>query len=286
MKSIILGAPAKINLSLDITGLFDDGYHKVDMIMQSIGLQDVVRLRRLPEGIRLITDCEDIPDGKENLAWKAAALFQEELGIEEGVEIYIDKNIPVAAGLAGGSTDAAAVLRGMKRLFRSEVGWDDLHKLAARIGSDVPFCLRGGTARARGRGEVIAPLPDISRENLVLIVPRFEVSTAEIYRLYDKMDLSFSVPTDNLVKKIIEGREITWSEGWGNILEKVTGSLEKDIWRVKEKLQEFDPLFTMMSGSGPAVFSLVGSREMAEYIMEKWPYREDRIFITCFKGRF
>ncbi|MFW6237874.1 MAG: 4-(cytidine 5'-diphospho)-2-C-methyl-D-erythritol kinase [Halanaerobiales bacterium] len=286
MRSIILGAPAKINLSLDIIGTLPDGFHEVEMIMQSVSLMDVIKLTRIPEGIRLHTSCDKIPAGEENLAWKAASFFIEELGIKDGVEIYIDKQIPVAAGLAGGSTDAAAVLRGMNYISGATMSENHIYKLAAELGSDVPFCLKGGTALARGRGEKVTFLPDISRQNIVLVVPPVEVSTAEIYDKYDQIQPDIFISTEKMVKAIQEGKSISWSEGWRNVLEEVTGRLVEDIARIKDKLSYFEPVFSMMSGSGPAVFSVVNSCEKAEYIQKKWPYAKDRVFVTSFKGRY
>ena len=280
MESIEVPAPAKINLSLDIKGKLSDGYHEVEMIMQSIALSDFIKITIVDTGIEIETESENIPPGKNNLAYKAAEIFLKRTGIIKGVNIQINKEIPVAAGLAGGSTDAAAVLTGLNKLFGTNLKKNELYEMASDIGSDVSFCLFGGTALAYGRGEIIKTLPDIGIYNVLLIVPPVEVSTKEIYKEYDKIKPSANVPTDKLIKLIESDQEINWDEGWANVLEKVTIKRVDDIKRIKRKLNNFDILFQMMSGSGPAIFAIVKTKKKAYNIKKNWPWKKDRLFVT------
>ena len=186
MNSLTLAAPAKINLIHKVLGRRTDGYHELETIMHTISLADQVHIEPMPEGIVVQSDSHDIPVDQDNLAYRAAALFMEETGAKAGVKIFIEKNIPVGAGLAGGSTDAAAVLKALNHIFQSKLDDRELHSMAAAIGSDVSFCLQDGTAIARGRGELLTRLDERGPLlNLVLVVPDFQVSTAEVYQAYE-----------------------------------------------------------------------------------------------------
>ena len=180
-------ANAKINLTLDILGVRPDGFHEVEMVMQSVGLSDQVGLEKQPEGISLWTDASEIPADETNLAWKAAHIFLDVYKIQSGVSIAVEKRIPIAAGLAGGSTDAAGVLIGMNRLFETRLSAKELCELGEKIGSDVPFCIKGGTMLATGRGEILRRLPDLPSLSVVLAKPPVSVSTAWAYKSYDML---------------------------------------------------------------------------------------------------
>ncbi|HLV08679.1 MAG TPA: 4-(cytidine 5'-diphospho)-2-C-methyl-D-erythritol kinase [Halanaerobiales bacterium] len=285
MEELIIPAPAKINLALDIRGLLPDGYHQLEMIMQSINLHDLIYLKKTRKAeIKLSSTDTSLPDGPENLAYQAAELLLKRDNSGPGLEIFIQKNIPVAAGLAGGSTDAAAVLKGMNILFGLKIGREKLQELGASIGSDVPFCIRGGTVLARGRGDELYQLPDLSLRGLVLIVPPVRVSTAQIYQEYDRLSLSENVPVERLVAMIKKKREISWNEGWDNVLERVTMRLLDDIQEIKELLSEMGSKFCLMSGSGPAVFSISDSQKV-EFIVKNWPRKKDSVFAIQTVGK-
>lgn len=280
MGKLIVPAPAKINLALDIRGFREDDYHQVEMIMQSISLHDIIYLKKKEkEGIKLACSDTTLPVDQDNLAYQAAELLIQEKKLKQGVEIYITKNIPVAAGLAGGSTDAAAVLKGMDILFNLEIGNTILQKIGARLGADVPFCLRGGTVLAQGRGDELYQLPDLPGECLVIITPPVQISTARIYQEFDKMPLREAIPINKLVGLIKKGEKILWNEGWDNALERVTGGLVEDIIEIKTLLKKRGVEFSLMTGSGPTVFGIT-TFEKANYIKESWPRERDFIVVT------
>jgi 4-diphosphocytidyl-2-C-methyl-D-erythritol kinase len=256
---------AKINLGLDIVGKRSDGYHEVNMVMQSIAIADEIEL--LPaEKISVTTDQADIPDGPENLAWKAAMLLSEKYGHKPNVQIRIRKKIFSAAGLAGGSADAAAVLRGLNRLWELGLGAKELEALAAELGSDVPFCIRGGTAAATGRGEILEPLADMPETWLVLAKPKVSVSTAWAYQNFRN---------ENIPKRpdIIAMKNATGNSDkqgivacMGNVLESVTAKTYPQIDAIKEVMMANGAEISLMSGSGPTVFCFVDSEDRGKHI--------------------
>lgn len=256
---------AKINLGLDIAGKRPDGYHEVNMVMQSIALADEIEL--LPaEQLSVVTDQNDIPDGPDNLAWKAAVLLAEKHGNKPNVQIRIRKKIFAAAGLAGGSADAAAVLRGLNRLWRLGLSAEELEILAAELGSDVPFCIRGGTAAATGRGEILEPLADMPETWLLLAKPRVAVSTAWVYQNFRNEDVS-ARPDITAMKMAIRNSD---KQGiiacMGNVLESVTAKAFPEIEAIKEAMRANGAEISLMSGSGPTVFAFVESEERGKQI--------------------
>jgi len=280
MKKIKLSAPAKINLSLDVIGLRSDGFHEVQMIMQSINLCDSVKIKKQTAGIALKIKGACLPQDEGNIAYRAAQLFLEKTGISSGVEIKIKKNIPVAAGLAGGSSDAAAVLWGLNKLFAVELSPEELHKMALALGCDVVFCLTGGTAFVYGIGEKIELLPDIKKQQILIVNPGFKVSTAEVYKEYDRLKPELEIPTTRLVEILRKKKKITWEEGWQNVLEVVTGELFSDIRRIKKELQKYRIDFCLMSGSGPTVYAVVPDAAAGKKIIASWPYKNDFLYLT------
>lgn len=277
MEEIIIPAPAKINLALDIKGLRDDGFHEVEMIMQSISLHDLVTIKKNNKGINLTTTNSHLPDGRDNIAFRAAELILNKTVACGGVAIHIDKRIPVAGGLAGGSTDAAAVLKGINQLYNLNINNKQLKKMAASLGSDVPFCLQGGTALAYGRGEKLKQLPDIKNVQLIIVTPPIKVSTPIIYKLYDEILPEKKIPVNELCKFLKVEDNINWGLNWGNILEIVTENYIKDISVIKNQLIKMGAIFTLMSGSGPSVFGIVEDSKQAQYIKKNWPRRGDFI---------
>jgi 4-diphosphocytidyl-2-C-methyl-D-erythritol kinase len=256
---------AKINLGLDIVGKRPDGYHEVNMVMQSIALADEVEL--LPaEKISVTTDNEDIPDGKDNLAWKAAMLLAEMYGHKPNVQIHIRKHIFSSAGLAGGSADAAAVLRGLNRLWQLGLSADELEVLAAELGSDVPFCIRGGTAAATGRGEILEPLADMPETWVVLAKPKVSVSTAWAYQNFRNENITKRPDIDAMKTAIKNSDKQGIIDCMGNVLESVTAKTHQQIDTIKEVMMANGAEISLMSGSGPTVFCFVDSEDRGEHI--------------------
>ncbi len=250
-------APAKINLSLDVLHKRQDGYHEVEMIMTTIDLADRVELSLLPnDDIRISSQNRFVPDDQRNLAYQAAKLLKDRYQIKQGVRIEIEKNIPVAAGLAGGSSDAAAVLRGLNRLWGLGLTLDELAELGAEIGSDVSFCVYGGTALATGRGEKIKKLPPPPSCWVVLAKPLIGVSTADVYRRLNLENIQH--PNTRGMIQAIENADFPGvCRNVGNVLEDVTLKLYPEVAQIKDQLQRFGADAVLMSGSGPTVFALV-----------------------------
>ena len=254
---------AKINLTLDILGKRPDGYHEVSMIMQSIALHDTLSLEKRREGIGLKINVPWMKADESNLVWKAAALVQERCGLKGGVNIRLTKRIPVAAGLAGGSADAAAVLRGMDRLYGLGLSDEELCALGAELGSDIPFCLMGGTMLSTGRGEVLRRLKGMPTAWVVLAKPRVSVSTAWAYQNYDEQGAERH-PDNALVEQKIIAQDLKeMAPLLCNVLESVTIKKYEVIERYKQLMLEKGALMSMMSGSGPTVFGLAAKKSEA-----------------------
>ena len=260
-----INAYAKINLGLDIIGKRPDGYHDLKMIMQTIDLHDVITLEVIPEvngsseeGSIIVT-CSDgsLPADETNLAGKAARLLFKEFSITDNLEIDIVKNIPVAAGLGGGSADAAAVLRGVNEFFGLELSDEELMERGAKLGADIPFLIRGGTATAHGIGEIIEPLGTPDGLSVILAVPDIRVSTKEVYEEYDRIAFDGPHPDIDHLKAAIEMDDTGCiPEFLGNVLEKVTILKHPVIDKIKEIMMSNGAAGALMSGSGPAVFGL------------------------------
>jgi 4-diphosphocytidyl-2-C-methyl-D-erythritol kinase len=250
-------APAKINLALDVLFKRPDGYHEVEMIMTTVDLADRIELKEITGNhIQILSHNRFVPDDHRNLAYQAAFILKERFGINKGVSITIEKNIPVAAGLAGGSSDAAATLRGLNRLWKLGLSMDELAEIGAEIGSDVSFCVYGGTALARGRGEKITHLPAPPKCWVILAKPTIGVSTADIYKRLQTSRMEHpDVP--GMISAIMENNYHDVCEGLGNVLEQVTLQLYPEVANIKDQMKTFGADSVLMSGSGPTVFGLV-----------------------------
>ncbi|MDP9743573.1 UNVERIFIED_ORG: 4-diphosphocytidyl-2-C-methyl-D-erythritol kinase [Bacillus sp. B2I3] len=250
-------APAKINLALDVLFKRPDGYHEVEMIMTTVDLADRIELKEITGNhIQILSHSRFVPDDHRNLAYQAAFILKERFGINKGVSITIEKNIPVAAGLAGGSSDAAATLRGLNRLWKLGLSMDELAEIGAEIGSDVSFCVYGGTALARGRGEKITHLPAPPKCWVILAKPTIGVSTADIYKRLQTSKMEHpDVP--GMISAIMENNYHDVCEGLGNVLEQVTLQLYPEVANIKDQMKTFGADSVLMSGSGPTVFGLV-----------------------------
>ncbi|PKG22470.1 4-(cytidine 5'-diphospho)-2-C-methyl-D-erythritol kinase [Niallia nealsonii] len=254
---LLVKAPAKINLSLDVLNKRPDGYHEVEMIMTTIDLADRIELS-LEENdiIKIISLNRFVPDDQRNLAYQAAKLLKDKFHVQKGVSIKIEKNIPVAAGLAGGSSDAAAVLRGLNKLWDLGLNLDQLAEIGAEIGSDVSFCVYGGTALATGRGEMIKELPAPPICWVVLAKPFIGVSTADIYKRLDVSKINHP-NTKSMIDSIFHGDYDQMCENVGNVLEDVTLNLYEEVAQIKDQMSKFGADAVLMSGSGPTVFGLM-----------------------------
>lgn len=254
---LLVKAPAKINLSLDVLYKREDGYHELEMIMTTVDLADRLELSLLNNNdITVYSHSRFVPDDERNLAYKAAKLLKERCNVNKGVGITIEKNIPVAAGLAGGSSDAAAVLRGLNKLWDLGLSLDELAEIGTEIGSDVAFCVYGGTALAKGRGEIITPIPAPPNCWVVLAKPPIGVSTAEVY---EKLQLDkVEHPNINEMLQAIHNRDYKGiCNNLGNVLESVTLNHYPEVKAIKDDMKRFGADAVLMSGSGPTVFALV-----------------------------
>lgn len=263
---VTVEANAKINLTLDILGKRPDGFHEVAMVMQSIGLHDTLTMEKTDGEIALSINVPWLKADEKNLAWRAAELVRQEYGLKGGVRMELTKRIPIAAGLAGGSADAAAVLKGMNELYNLQMSEARLCELGAKLGSDIPFCLMGGTMIATGRGEVLTRLADMPETWVVLAKPRISVSTAWAYQNYDEQGAERHPDNEAIKKAIARGNRKAVAGLLCNVLESVTIKKYDVIADYKQMMLDKGAMASMMSGSGPTVFGLARNREQAEAI--------------------
>lgn len=263
---LTLKAYAKINLALDVLYKRPDGYHEVAMIMQAVQLADTITLTSQPTDISLSVNIPGLPADNRNLAYRAALLLKPYASPKQGVQIKLEKKIPLAAGLAGGSADAAAVLKGLNRLWELNLTMDELSKLAAQLGSDVPFCLYNSTMLATGRGEVLEPLSRMPACYVVLAKPAIEVPTAWVYQQFRADRVSRRPDIAAMRNCLDEGNLDGVARNLANVLESVTIPAHPEIAKIKEAMLTNGAMAALMSGSGPTVFGLTPSREKADEI--------------------
>lgn len=260
-----LKAYAKINLALDVVGKREDGYHEVRMIMQTVKLYDKLTFRLLEEDtIRLKTNVGFLPCDENNLIYKAVRCLKEQYHVKQGMEIDLYKCIPVAAGMAGGSTDCAAALIGASKLFGLHLDKQTLMKIGVRLGADVPYCIMRGTALSEGIGEILTPLPSIPDCKILIAKPPVGVSTKFVYEHLDEQGIETHPDVDGMVQAIREGNLLGITNRMGNVLENVTIPEYPVIDQIKKCMIEQGALNAMMSGSGPTVFGIYEDREKAE----------------------
>lgn len=270
MSTLEMKAHAKINLSLDVLGKRPDGYHDLRMIMQSIELHDTVILQEEGRGITIECDGSWVPSDARNTAYKAAALLMERYAVPAaGLKIRIRKRIPVAAGLAGGSADAAAVLRGMNELFGLGLTVEELMAAGKQVGADVPYCVRGGTMLAEGIGEVLTELAPFKGVPVVLLKPAIGVSTAWVYRNLDLGKVRERPETERLIDAL-QAKDIgRLTANMRNVLETVTIPEHPIVQEAKDRLVEWGAAGSMMSGSGPTVFGIFTDEKAAADAVRK-----------------
>lgn len=291
MDFITIKSRAKINLSLDVLGKRTDGYHEVQMIMQQIDLYDEIKISENKESNRIVvtSDCEFIPKNNTNIAYKAASLIKERFNIHCGVNIHIQKNIPVAAGLAGGSANAAGVLTALNKLWKLGLSTEELMDIGLSVGADVPFCILGNAALAEGIGEKLTPIQGLMNTWVVLAKPSISVSTAEVYRNLDLSKINKRPETNKLIHAMKEQDLYTLSSEMTNVLETVTERKHFVIKQLKSKMMEYNALGSMMSGSGPTVFGVFKNYKKAKSAYDNLSIINKQTYLTQTyngKGRY
>ncbi len=269
MDSVNILAPAKINWTLDILSVDERNYHLLDMLMQRITLYDNVKIKKQPSGINLNTSLRWLPNDERNTAYLSAKLFFEKTGINEGCEIFIKKAIPSGAGLAGGSADAAAVLKGLNVLFNNPLNQSELSELALKIGADVPFMLRSGLYRAKGIGEKLNKLPDAPEIPLLLVMSKREsASTKKVYSAYDTIGSTVRPQTDNFIKALQNYDFEKMREAGGNVLTESAITIAPSILKNIARLKNTCARFVSMTGSGAVVFAAFETIDQAKKARE------------------
>ncbi|MEF2805195.1 MAG: 4-(cytidine 5'-diphospho)-2-C-methyl-D-erythritol kinase [Massilistercora timonensis] len=264
MEKMELRALGKINLGLDVLGRRENGYHDVRMVMQTVYLYDLITLKKKEEpGIELTTNLSFLPVNENNLAYRAAKLLMDEFGLPGGLLIRLEKHIPVAAGMAGGSSNAAAVLYGMNRLFSLGLTEKELMERGVTLGADVPYCILRGTVLAEGIGEILTPLPPMPRCQILLAKPPVNVSTRMVYEKLDACQIVNHPDIDGLIRGLQDQDLGKVASSMGNVLEEVTIGEYPVIDEIKRIMRESGALNAMMSGSGPTVFGIYADRAKA-----------------------
>lgn len=265
MDKMELKALGKINLGLDVLGKRPDGYHDVRMVMQTIYLYDQITItKRKESGIGLSTNLFYLPVNENNLAYRAAKLLMDEFEIRSGVDIFLEKHIPVAAGMAGGSSNAAAVLYGINRMFDLGLSMEELMKRGVSLGADVPYCIMRGTVLAEGIGEILTPLPPMPRCQIVVAKPPVSVSTKMVYEKIDSRRIVEHPDIDGIIEGLKEGDVTKIASRMGNVLEQVTVEEYPVIDKIKKLMNKGGAKGAMMSGSGPTVFGIFTEKSLAK----------------------
>ncbi|MBE5901601.1 MAG: 4-(cytidine 5'-diphospho)-2-C-methyl-D-erythritol kinase [Lachnospiraceae bacterium] len=283
MEKIVLRPLAKINLGLDVVGKREDGYHEVRMVMQTLALHDRLVMEKMADGaVTMKTNLPYLPTGRTNLVVQAVELLREEFGISEGIRINLKKVIPVAGGMAGGSTDAAAALYGMNRMFSLGLSKKQLMELGVKLGADVPYCIMRGTALAEGIGEKLTPLCSVPQVAVLVVKPAFSVSTAKVYEAFDQMEDVQHPDIDGLLDAIREKDLRKICQNMGNNLADVTKSMYPVIGDIEKKMEELGAMKAMMSGSGPTVFGFFENQEQANGAKEEFLHRKNisQVYVT------
>lgn len=285
MEKIRINAMAKINLGLDVLRRRENGYHDVKMIMQTVNIYDTLDFVKKDEPeIVVKVDAMELPTDENNLIYKATKLLYDKCGMDKGVEITLTKRIPIAAGMAGGSTDAAAALVGINRLFELGLSMEELKQIGVKIGADVPYCIEGGTALSEGIGEILTKLPDAPDCFVVVAKPEISVSTKYVYENLHANELKYHPDIDGMTDAIRQGDLDGVCKRMENVLETVTETKYPVISQIKKLLKDAGAENSLMSGSGPTVFAIFKEEETAKMALEK--VRESGLakqsFVTVF----
>ncbi|MDK2801703.1 MAG: 4-diphosphocytidyl-2-C-methyl-D-erythritol kinase [Clostridiales bacterium] len=281
MNNMEIKARAKINITLDVLNKREDGYHNVKMIMQTVDLYDTLYLEKIDQGIEVKTNLRYLPVDEKNVAYKAAQLFFNTVNIKDtGIKINIHKKIPVAAGLAGGSTDAAAVLIAMNRMFNTGLSTEQLMEMGKQLGADVPYCIMGGTALAEGIGDILTLLPSMPTAIVVLAKPPISVSTAQVYGKLNVQNITTHPDTESVINAIYNQDIIGITKGMYNVLEAVTAKEHRIVNRIKNIMLGSGAYGSIMSGSGPTVFGIFGNEVSARKAVNKLKTIASDIFVV------
>lgn len=283
MEQISLKALAKINLGLDVIRRREDGYHEVKMVMQTIHLYDQLNIRKSKTpGIQISSNLSFLPTDENNLVYQAGKLLMDEFSIEQGVQVELTKRIPVAAGMAGGSSDAAAMLYGVNQLFGLGLSKEQLMERGVKIGADVPYCLMRGTALAEGIGEKLSSLPPMIKCPVLIAKPKVSVSTKFVYQNLKLDEHTVHPDMDALIAGIRNQDMNQIAKNMGNLLESVTIPNYPVIAEIKEKMMAYGAIHSMMSGSGPTVFGLFADEETAKLAYVKMREQDEarQVYLT------
>ena len=277
-------AYAKINLSLDVTGKRPDGYHEVRMVMQTVDIYDTLTFEKADEGITIDVGGSPLPADGDNLIHKAAKAVMDKCGVTGGVTISLDKHIPIAAGMAGGSSDAAAALRGVNRLYECGLSPEELREIGVKIGADVPYCVEGGTVLAEGIGEKLTFLSPLPEYILAVAKPESGVSTGNIYKSLDEIFDTITHPDVDAMLEAFKAQDMSFVKYLGNVLEYVTIPLCPEVDEIKKIFRESNTVGTLMTGSGPTVFAFFEDRDEAlkaiNKVRESGLCRDEELFVT------
>ena len=271
---------AKVNLTLDILGVLPNGYHEVRMVMQPLNLFDLIIVKKAPAGIVIKTNIPLLPCDNKNIAYKAAELFFKETGIQGGVSIKINKNIPIAAGLAGGSGNAAAVLCSLNLLYNAELTEEKLLEMGLMLGADVPYCIKNITSLAEGIGEKLTTLSSIPGVPVVLVTPPIGISTGEIYKRIDSAENLPVIDNEGMISAIQNFDTKKIGEKLANVMETVTINDCPEIANIEAKMLEFGALGSVMSGSGPSVFGIFPDNKSAKMAADFFGTKYENTFLT------
>jgi 4-diphosphocytidyl-2-C-methyl-D-erythritol kinase len=277
MRTLTVAAPAKINLSLDVTGVREDGYHLLRSVMQSIDLSDYLTISLIdgPAAIKLTSEEKKLPLDSRNTCYRAAAYWLDLCGSSYSIIIDLEKNIPSEAGLGGGSSDAAAVLRALNSLSGGLLTDDELHRAALWTGADVPFCLAGGISLCEGVGEIIEPLPAMPERHLLLLKPYFGLSTPEVFKQLDKMDKSELIDHKEIIPAVRQGDWGKLGKLTGNALQQAALALRPDLAEYLEILEETASQMVMMTGSGTCCYAVYDNEaacdEAERFVADRLP---------------
>lgn len=279
----VLKSYAKINLTLDITGKRENGYHDVKMIMQTLNLFDLIVVDKRKKGISVKSNLPYLPTDEKNIAYKAAQFFFEKSGILGGASVLVHKNIPVAAGLAGGSGNGGGVLCALNALYDFPFSKEEIIDMSVSLGADVPYTIMCGTALSEGIGEILTPLADVPKMTVLLVKPPINISTAEVYKEFDLQENIIHPDTDKMILAIKNGDVTKIAESLCNVLETVTVKNNPVILGIKEKMIKNGAIGALMSGSGPTVFGIFEDEKKAKASADSFykQYKEVYLCNTC-----
>lgn len=271
---------AKINLTLDVLGKRPDNYHDVEMIMQTVSLYDMILVDKCEAGIQITTNLRFLPTNENNIVHKAATEFFSYTGINSGCKIMIYKNIPVSAGLAGGSGNAAAVLCSLDKLYNTNLTIDELKQISVKLGADVPYCILGGTVLAKGIGEVLTPLPSMPECHILMVKPPISVSTASIYEMIDSAEITDRPDTNAMLDALANSDIKAVADNLSNVMGTVTEAMHPIIRGIRNKMLKNGAIGAVMSGSGPTVYGIFSDYESAKKSHDSFYYQFREVYIV------